>query len=193
MGIFGILLLAVSLAMDCFSVSVASGAMQKRTKWGIFLKMAFFFGLFQAAMPLVGWAAASLFSGKIQAFDHWIAFGLLALIGTKMLIDGLKPEDEAHFDPSRLPVVLTLAVATSIDALAVGVTFAFMGYDSWGSLLLPVGIIGGVSLLMSLAGSLVGALACRLLPFRMEIIGGIVLIGIGIKILAEHIGGFCIF
>lgn len=187
MGLFSIFLLAVGLAADCFSVSVASGVLLRRARWGIFLKMAFFFGLFQAAMPLLGWWAASLFSDNIHALDHWIAFGLLGFIGGKMIFDGLRPEEEASFDPSRLSVVLALAVGTSIDALAVGITFSFMGYKTLQSLLLPTGIIGIVSLVASLAGSLLGALACRLLKFRMELAGGIVLVGLGLKILIEHL------
>ena len=152
------------------------------------IRTAFFFGLFQAAMPLLGWFAASLLSDKIQACDHWIAFGLLGLLGVKMIVEGIKPEnDGCHFDISRLAVVLTLAVATSIDALAVGITFAFTGYADFGSLLFPVGIIGAVSFAMSVAGSLFGALARRLLNFKMEIIGGLVLIGLGTKILIEHL------
>ncbi len=188
MNAWEIWLLAFSLAMDCFSVSVASGALLKKIVVRTIIRTAFFFGLFQAAMPLLGWFAASLFSDKIQACDHWIAFGLLGLLGVKMIVEGIKPEnDGCHFDISRLAVVLTLAVATSIDALAVGITFAFTGYADFGSLLFPVGIIGVVSFAMSVAGSLFGALARRLLNFKMEIIGGLVLIGLGTKILIEHL------
>ena len=179
MNAWEIWLLAFSLAMDCFSVSVASGALLKKIVVRTIIRTAFFFGLFQAAMPLLGWFAASLFSDKIQACDHWIAFGLLGLLGVKMIVEGIKPEnDGCHFDISRLAVVLTLAV---------GITFAFTGYADFGSLLFPVGIIGAVSFAMSVAGSLFGALARRLLNFKMEIIGGLVLIGLGTKILIEHL------
>lgn len=189
MGILGIWLLAAGLAMDCFSVSVASGTLLKRVNLPVFFRMAVFFGLFQGVMPWIGWSAARFFSDEIQSYDHWVAFALLGFLGVRMIVEGLKPEDETRFDPTRLSVTLTLAVATSIDALAVGVTFAFMGYRDAGSLLLPTGIIGIVSLLFSLAGSFIGAMARKLLKFRMEIVGGIVLIGLGTKILLEHLLG----
>lgn len=190
MGNVEIWLLAVGLAMDCLSVSVASGAMLRCLRWCVFLKMAFFFGAFQALMPVVGWLIGNGFYDMVCDYDHWIAFGLLGLLGVKMIIEGLKPEEKATFDPSRLAVVLTLAVATSIDALAVGFTFAVMGYHTVGSLAVPVAVIGFVSFALSVAGSIVGALARRLLPFRIEIAGGLVLIGIGAKILVEHLYGF---
>ena len=120
-------LLAVGLAMDCFAISIASGIMLKRTLWRPMLMMAFFFGLFQAGMPLIGWACASTFSHLIEDVDHWIAFGILAFLGVRMVRESFKEEEcRQDFDPTRLKVVLMLAVATSIDALAVGVSFAFL-------------------------------------------------------------------
>ena len=121
-------LLAVGLAMDCFAISIASGILLKRTLWRPMLMMAFFFGLFQALMPLIGWACASTFSHLIEDVDHWIAFAILAFLGGRMVRESFKEEDcRQDFDPTRLKVVLMLAVATSIDALAVGVSFAFLG------------------------------------------------------------------
>ncbi len=180
-------LLAVSLAMDCFSISVASSIIVRRFDWRLFFKMAFFFGLFQAAMPIIGWLGASYFSGLIEAYDHWIAFALLAFLGVRMIIEGCKSEEEANFDPTQLKVLLTLAVATSIDALAIGISFAFVGIRSIASLTYPVVAIGITSFVLSLVGSLIGAYAGRKFKFRMEPVGGIVLICLGIKILLEHL------
>lgn len=183
-------LLAVGLAMDCFAISIASGIMLKRTLWRPMLMMAFFFGLFQAGMPLIGWACASTFSHLIEDVDHWIAFGILAFLGVRMVRESFKEEDcRQDFDPTRLKVVLMLAVATSIDALAVGVSFAFLGMKSVAAILPSVGIIGFVSFALSLAGLLFGirfgcGIARRL---KAELWGGIILILIGLKILIEHL------
>ena len=134
-------LLAVGLAMDCFAISIASGILLKRTLWRPMLMMAFFFGLFQALMPLIGWACASTFSHLIEDVDHWIAFAILAFLGGRMVRESFKEEDcRQDFDPTRLKVVLMLAVATSIDALAVGVSFAFLGMKSVTTILSPVAL-----------------------------------------------------
>ena len=121
-------LLAVGLAMDCFAVSIASGIILKRARLRPMLVMAISFGFFQALMPLLGWIGASFFSHLIESIDHWIAFGILAFLGGRMIMESFKDEDCKHeYDPTSLKVVLALAVATSIDALAVGVSFAFLG------------------------------------------------------------------
>ncbi|WP_308553317.1 manganese efflux pump MntP family protein [uncultured Mediterranea sp.] len=183
-------LLAVGLAMDCFAISIASGILLKRTLWRPMLTMAFFFGLFQALMPLIGWACASTFSHLIEDVDHWIAFGILAFLGGRMVRESFKEEECRHdFDPTHLRVILMLAVATSIDALAVGVSFAFLGMKSVSAILPSVGIIGFVSFALSLAGLLFGirfgcGIARRL---KAELWGGIILILIGLKILIEHL------
>lgn len=183
-------LLAVGLAMDCFAISIASGIMLKRTLWRPMLMMAFFFGLFQAGMPLIGWACASTFSHLIEDVDHWIAFGILAFLGVRMVRESFKEEDcRQDFDPTRLKVVLMLAVATSIDALAVGVSFAFLGMKSVAAILPPVGIIGFVSFALSLVGLMFGirfgcGIARRL---KAERWGGVILVLIGLKILIEHL------
>ena len=115
-------LLAVGLAMDCFAVSIASGIILKRARLRPMLVMAISFGFFQALMPLLGWIGASFFSHLIESIDHWIAFGILAFLGGRMIMESFKDEDCKHeYDPTSLKVVLALAVATSIDALAVGV------------------------------------------------------------------------
>lgn len=184
-----IILLAVSLAIDCFTVSVASGAILKRTLWRTVLTMAFFFGLFQALMPFLGWLGASRFQHLIEEYDHWMAFGLLLFLGVRMLREGFRDEDDTqHFDPTRMRTILSLAVATSIDALAVGISFAFAGYTSVGQLGFPLLAIGLASFVLSVAGFLIGVFFGRRFHFRMEIFGGLVLIGIGVKILLEHLG-----
>lgn len=187
MSILEIWLLAVSLAIDCFTVSITSGIILHRIRWGIFLKMAFLFGLFQAAMPFLGWLGASRFNHLIETYDHWIAFALLAFLGIRMIREHFKDEEERSFDPTRMKVILTLAVATSIDALAVGISFAFTGFRTLSSLLYPLTAIGIASFVISLAGSLIGVFFGKCFNLRVEIFGGLVLIGIGIKILFEHL------
>lgn len=191
MTILDILLIAVALAMDCFTVSIVSGVMTRKMFWGRNLRMALLFGFFQAAMPFIGWIAIHYFQSSVEAYDHWIAFGLLLLIGGKMILDAFKEEDEATFNPLNLGTQLTLAVATSIDALAVGISFSCSGYGTVQSLILPLAVIGLVSFIFSIAGLLLGvrfggAVARR---FKPEIIGGVILIAIGVKILLEHLLG----
>lgn len=187
MSITEIVLLALSLAVDCFTVSVASGVVLKKPEWRTFLFMSLMFGLFQGLMPLMGWAVASRFSHAIEAYDHWIAFGLLAVLGVRMIAASFSNDEEKQFDPRSLAVVLMLAVATSIDALAVGVTFAFAGMDSLAAVTMPVVVIGAVSFVVSMAGCIVGALFGRMTDMHMELFGGLVLISIGVKILGEHL------
>lgn len=181
-------LLAISLAMDCFTVSVTSGIILRKVCWRTCLIMSFFFGLFQALMPLIGWFGASRFNHLIESFDHWIAFGLLTFLGIRMIKEGLKNEDEKHcFDPNKLKVILTLAVATSIDALAVGISFACTGMDSFVSIFSPIVIIGFVSFVLSIVGQLLGVYFGKRIHLRSELLGGAILIIIGIKILMEHL------
>jgi len=183
-------LLAIGLAMDCLAVSIASGIILKRIQWRPMLVMAFFFGLFQAIMPLLGWLGASTFSHLIESVDHWIAFAILAFLGGRMIKESFKEEDCCQrFNPASLKVVITMAIATSIDALAIGVSFAFLGIKSCSSILYPVGIIGFVSFLMSLIGLIFGIrFGCGIArKLRAELWGGIILILIGTKILREHL------
>ena len=183
-------LLAIGLAMDCLAVSIASGIILKRIQWRPMLVMAFFFGLFQAIMPLLGWLGASTFSHLIESVDHWIAFAILAFLGGRMIKESFKEEDCCQrFNPASLKVVITMAIATSIDALAIGVSFAFLGIKSCWSILYPVGSIGFVSFLMSLIGLIFGIrFGCGIArKLRAELWGGIILILIGTKILIEHL------
>lgn len=183
-------LLAIGLAMDCFAVSIASGILLKRIEWRPILTMAFFFGLFQALMPLIGWMTASLFSHLIESVDHWIAFGILAFLGIRMIRESFKNEEVKHtYNPAKLKVILAFAIATSIDALAVGVSFAFMGLKNSTDILSAVGIIGLVSFILSVAGLLFG-ICCGgniARKIRAELLGGIILVLIGCKILIEHL------
>lgn len=184
MNLLDIIFLAVALAMDCFAVSIVSGVLTRRD-----IRMAFLFGFFQAMMPLLGWLGISHFQSMIEAYDHWIAFGLLAFIGGKMIWESFGPEEEQHFNPRRLRTQLILAVATSIDALAIGISFACTGYNHLSQLTIPLIIIGVVSFLFSILGQHLGsrfgkAIARRLKP---ELFGGVILILIGVKILVSHL------
>lgn len=184
------LLIALALAMDCFAVSVACGVIVGKKDLRIMLGLAVPFGVFQAAMPLLGWALTANFSHYLEAVDHWIAFGLLAFIGAKMIADSFRDEP-SDLHPSRPGARLVLAVATSIDALAVGISYACTGYEHLSQLTLPLVLIGVVSFLMSIAGFFLGrrfgeAVNRRVRP---ELIGGLILIAIGIKILIEHLRG----
>ena len=183
------ILIALALAMDCFAVSVVCGVITRRWDTGLVLRLAFLFGLFQALMPLLGWALTTNFSRYLQAVDHWIAFSMLAFIGGKMILDSFKAEEEAHLNPRNIKTRLALAVATSIDALGVGISYACTGYDSLSQLTTPLVAIGLVSFGMSLTGFALGARFGDVVNKKMrpELLGGIILIGIGIKILIEHL------
>lgn len=189
MTLWEIVLIAVALAMDCFTVSVVSGVITRRNQWEKVLRMAFLFGLFQALMPLIGWLAIHYFQSSVEAFDHWIAFGLLAIIGIKMIKDAFSPEQEDHMDPTQLRTQLLLALATSIDALAVGISLSCTGYETWGQLTVPLLVIGLVSFGFSIVGHLLGVRFGEVVARRWkpELVGGLILIGIGIKILVEHL------
>ena len=181
-------LLAISLAMDCFTVSVTSGIILRKMCWRTCFIMSFFFGLFQALMPLVGWFCASRFNHLIESFDHWIAFGLLTVLGIRMIKERVGNDDDKHsFNPNQLKVILTLAVATSIDALAVGISFACTGMDTFASIFSPIVIIGFVSFVLSVIGQMLGVYFGKRINLRSELLGGIILIVIGIKILMEHL------
>ena len=156
MNLIDIILLAVALAMDCFTVSIVSGLMSQDSQFhhlpAWLYRMAFLFGFFQALMPLLGWLGIIHFETYIEAYDHWIAFGLLVFIGGKMVWESFSDDEDQHFNPRHLHTQLLLAVATSIDALAVGISFALTGYTILSQLTMPLIIIGIVSFLFSLAG-----------------------------------------
>ena len=186
MTLFDALILALALAMDCFTVSITCGILQRRMGGQVWL-MAFLFGAFQAVMPWLGWQLTGLFEQQISSFDHWIAFALLMILGLKMCWDARKPEEKQHYDPSHLGVLLMLAVATSIDALSVGVSFWGMGQKKSEMLLMPLLQIGVVSFLLSVIGQYIGVKVGQRLNFRAGYLGGVLLIFIGCKVLLEHL------
>ena len=181
-------LIAIGLAMDCLAVSIASGIILKKVQWRTILTMAFFFGLFQALMPFLGWLGASRFSHLIENVDHWIVFLILSFLGGRMIWESFKDDEcRKEFNPASLKVIFTLAIATSLDALAVGISYAFMGIRTVEGIFSPILIIGLVSFIISVSGLLFGIFfGCRH-NMRVELWGGLILIFIGTKILIEHI------
>jgi putative Mn2+ efflux pump MntP len=180
-----IFLIGVSLSMDALAVSIAAGLTLRRSRIPSALKIGLFFGGFQAIMPFVGWACGIHLLRFIQSIDHWVAFGLLVFIGGKMIYEAFKIEEAEKQDYLHTPVLFVLAVATSIDALAVGLSFALLKV----AILAPVIIIGCTTFVISFAGLLLGKQIGHFFEKKIEIAGGIILIGIGIKILVEHLAG----
>lgn len=185
MDLVSIILIAFGLAADAFAVSLSSGMTLKDLKIADAIRIATFFGGFQAFMPAIGWWAGMGFRDAIAAFDHWIAFGLLAFIGGKMIYEAVHPdsEEETFRDPRNLYILLILAIATSIDALAVGLGFSVLSI----SISLPVILIGVITFFMSFVGVLIGDKLGQLFANKVEIVGGCILIFIGLKILLEHL------
>lgn len=189
MSFFELLLIGVGLSMDAFAVSICKGLSMKKVNYTHGLIIALFFGGFQALMPLIGWLLGTSFAVYISAFDHWIAFVLLAFIGGKMAIESFKKddEDEAKQEDGKLDIkeLFVLAVATSIDALAVGISFACLQVSIWSS----ITIIGITTFVISLGGVVIGNKFGSKYKNKAELAGGLILVGIGIKILAEHLLG----
>ncbi len=188
MSFLELFLIGVGLSMDAFAVSICKGLSMKKVNYTHGLIIAFFFGGFQALMPLIGWLLGTSFAVYISAFDHWIAFVLLAFIGGKMAIESFKnDEDEAKQEDGKLDIkeLFVLAVATSIDALAVGISFACLQVSIWSS----ITIIGITTFVISLGGVVIGNKFGSKYKNKAELAGGLILVGIGIKILAEHLLG----
>lgn len=183
MGLFELFILAVGLSMDAFAVSVCKGLSVQKLKPEHMLIAGLYFGGFQALMPLIGYLLGVQFQSLIQQFDHWIAFVLLSLIGLSMIKES-REEADALNDSFSFKTMLPLAVATSIDALAVGVTFAFLQVD----IVPAVSFIGVTTFILSAIGIRIGNIFGCKYKSRAELIGGIVLIVMGIKILLEHLG-----
>jgi len=184
LNIIQIIIIGIGLGMDAFAVSVANGLKLDKMHVMHSFKMAFFFGFFQAVMPVLGWLIGVHIVGFIMAVDHWIAFALLGGIGFKMIHEAAtESSDETKLNPGSLLTLLFLSVATSIDAFAVGFTFALLKI----SILTPVFIIGIITFLMSLAGVYLGKKTGVFLRKKAEIAGGIILIAIGLKIVIEHV------
>ena len=183
MRLYELFIIAVSLSMDAFAVSVCKGLSVGRPRLGHCLICGSWFGGFQALMPLVGWLLGVRFQGLIVSVDHWIAFVLLGLIGFNMVRESRGGEAEELDSSFGLRAMLPLAVATSIDALAVGVTFAFLQVDN---IFLAVAFIGTTTFILSAAGVKVGAAFGVRFKSRAELAGGLILMGMGAKILVEH-------
>jgi putative Mn2+ efflux pump MntP len=176
-------LIGIGLSMDCFAVSLAIGT-TKAKLLPTALVIAICFGMFQTGMTIIGWAAGTYLTGLIADYDHWVAFLLLAVIGLKMVLEGIRCGDEKEsVDVMQAGSVLLLSVATSIDALGVGVSFGFLQVI----IFFPALIIGIVAFLVSFAGVLSGTQLASVLGEKVEIIGGLILITIGFKILLEHL------
>ena len=187
MGLIELLLVAVGLSMDAFAVAICKGLNMTKINYRHSLVIALFFGFFQALMPLLGWLLGTRFDHYITSVDHWVAFLLLAFIGGKMIYEALRPEDEdAEEDCGGLDLkeLFVLALATSVDALAVGITFAILpGTNIWSS----IGIIGVITFVLSFLGVLIGNRFGARFKKKAELFGGIVLVLIGIKILIDHL------
>ena len=178
-------LIAVGLSMDAFAVSLCKGLSMRKLDIKYGLLLSFFFGAFQAIMPFIGWLICRNFEKYITAFDHWIAFALLVFIGGKMIVEAIKDKDEeAKEIKYDIKEMFVLAIATSIDALAVGITFAFLNVSIYSS----VGLIGAITFVISFIGVLIGNRFGMRFKTKAEIVGGAVLVLIGVKILLEHLG-----
>lgn len=195
MGLLQLILLSVGLAMDAFAVSVCRGVKAGRRAVSIAVTIGLIFGFFQGVMPLIGWLVGSTFAEELDAYDHWIAFVLLALIGGKMVIESFSCPTNCEektvstpriFHSGHFFVLISLAIATSIDALAVGLTFAFMEVH----ILTAVLCIGIVTAILSLMGVLIGRRWGARKKHSAELFGGIILILLGLKIFFEHMGWF---
>ena len=184
MDFFAILLIAIGLAMDAFAVSLGIGTTERSTNPRARFRLAFHFGLFQFLMPIIGWVAGSTVSRWIAPIDHWIAFVLLAYVGVNMIRSGLNPEKESYVrDPSRGRTLVDLAVATSIDALAVGLSLAMLNV----AIITPSIVIGVVTYSLSMVGLFAGNKLGEKFGKRMEVLGGIILIGIGLRVVITHL------
>ena len=184
MGLWELLLLGIGLSMDAFAVSVCKGLAVQRADKKTALVCGLWFGFFQALMPVIGFFLGRLFADAIEAVDHWVAFGLLSIVGANMIKEALE-EGEGQADPDlSVKAMLPLAVATSIDALAVGVSLAMAEVNIWTA----VSLIGVTTFLLSAAGAAVGGVFGRKYEKKAEIFGGVTLIFLGLKILLENLG-----
>jgi manganese efflux pump family protein len=179
--IASVVLLAFGLAADAFAVAITQGAAVRERVWRTALAVGLAFGAAQALAPLIGWSLGTAFAGLIEDWDHWVAFGLLAAIGTKMIWEGNRPKGDAPAQAGGW-ALLTLAVATSIDAAAAGITLPTLGAP----ILLSIAVIGAITFGLSFAGVWIGRTGSRVIGPNAEIIGGLVLIVIGAKVLIDH-------
>ena len=184
MGFVTLLIIAIGLSFDSFAVSVSSGIIKNTIDFFNAVKIALSLAFFQGTMPLFGWFLGKSVSDSISEYGHWVAFGLLGILGTRMILSSLRKKREAiNMNPLHPLVLLSLSIATSIDALIVGVSFAFFEL----SLLVAVILIGSITFLASMLGILFGKKISHQYGKKMEILGGLVLISIGLKILLENL------
>lgn len=184
MDFITVILIALALSMDAFAVSLCFGSCTGYSKKALGLRAGLFFGIFQAVMPLIGWLIGLAFENLIKDVDHWIAFALLSFVGGRMIINALiHHSKQSNLNPKSFWVMISLAVATSIDALVIGLSLTILKIP----ILLSVAIIGGITFIISFAGVFLGKKMFLKLGNRAEIAGGIVLVLLGIKILVEHI------
>lgn len=184
MEVITIIVIAVGLSMDAFAVSIVSGSVYRQLHVKHALRMAVFFGGFQALMPLIGSLAGLSAKDYIVDYDHWVAFGILGAVGGKMIYESFKIKSvEENFDPSNIITLLLLSVATSIDALAVGLTLSFITR----SIAAAAAVIGLTTFILSYLGVWIGKKYGHFFENKIEIVGGLILIGLGVKILIEHL------
>ena len=184
MGLLEIIVIALGLAMDAFAVSICKGLAMKKMNWKHALIIAMYFGIFQGVMPIIGYVLGSTFNNFVESIDHWIAFILLAIIGGNMIKESTDDELEKRNDNIDIKTMLVLAIATSIDALAVGITFAFFKAN----ILVSAFIIGVITFVLSIIGVFLGYKFGDKFQNKAELTGGVILILIGLKILLEHLG-----
>ena len=180
-----VLLIALGLSADCFAVALSGGISKVNHSWARRLRVSFSFGLFQALMPVLGWLAGRTVVELIADYDHWVAFGLLAIVSSRMLWESFRSEhiQDKEVDITKGFLLITLSVATSIDALAIGLSFAFLKVNiAMASL-----TIGAVAFLVTTIGFVVGKRASKIIGKRAEAIGGIILLAIALRILLSHI------
>ncbi len=188
MLLFPLILIAIALAMDSFAVSISTGLAMRQLRLKQMMKISLIFGFFQGLMPIIGWCAGLYFEPFIKQLDHWIAFILLGFIGGKMIWESFRNCASAPvINPYSNRTIITLAFATSIDALAIGLSFSLLN----DTILIPAFIIGLVTVVFSMAGLILGVKLGNICPGRIIFLGGIILIFIGVKILVEHLGQCC--
>ena len=183
MGVLELILIAVGLAMDAFAVSVCKGLSMSKMEWKKAVVIGLYFGGFQALMPLIGYVLGVGFEDKIKSLDHWIAFILLVFIGINMIKEAFETKEESN-DKIDFKTMIILAIATSIDALAVGVTFAFLNVN----IMLAISLIGIITFIISMIGVKIGNVFGDKYETKAELAGGFILIFLGVKILLEHLG-----
>jgi manganese efflux pump family protein len=178
-----LVLLGIGLSFDTFAVSVSCGLIDEKIKFLQAVRISLFFAFFQALMPVLGYFLGYNIKEYIENIDHWLAFGLLSLLGLKMIWESFKPDEEKNFNPHSLKVILSMSLATTIDAFIVGISLAFMSVNLvWSAL-----IIGTVTFLVAMLGMLFGKNIGSYFGKKIEILGGLILIAIGLKILLEHL------